>query len=155
MDHIWQNHKSAADVAALRRRKLHYKFASASCREASGTSRPGSGLLPPPPPPALWDPVPDGLEQLQTDTVEGPACRRLLQRECTILPTPAPHPHPPRLHILHALGQPGCRGGARKRLQLINGKMQLTTNSSVLRLIRIPRRGLCLNKPVVAGPLKR
>ena len=42
-------------------------FASASCREASGTSRPGSGLLPPnpmpnfltpppPPPPALWDP---------------------------------------------------------------------------------------------------
>ena len=48
-----------------------WKFASASCREAFGASRPGSGLLPPnpylpagknlwrtPSPPALWDPPP-------------------------------------------------------------------------------------------------
>ena len=47
---------------------------STSCREAFGTSRPGSSLLPPYPTP--------------------PSVRNF------------------HLHILHALGRPGCRGGA-------------------------------------------
>ena len=68
-------------------------FASASCREASGTSRPGSGLLPPNPPPSLKHLTPQTLLQ-----------PRFL----------AETRFPPFL----SWGRPGCRGGARKRLQL-------------------------------------
>ena len=74
------------------------KFASASCREASGTSRPG-GLLPPYP----WDP-PQSLGGAANRCRGGPACRWLLQGQCLktppfLPPTPAPPPptpfHPP------------------------------------------------------------
>ena len=126
------------------------QFASASCREASGTSRPGSGLLPPnptlpptpnfltpapPPPPPPCGTPPNPLEELQTDAVEGPACRWLLQGECLKNPHPPTPPHPTPAGPLPPLcpsslfcetlfppflswGRPGCRGGARKRLQL-------------------------------------
>ena len=119
------------------------KFASASCRKASGTSRPGSGLLPPnptffpvqsfvtPPPPLSVGPLPIAFGAA-ANRCRGGSC---LSTAPTLRPTPPPphlphpHPEPPKstapsrpiavISTLHAvLGQPGCRGGARKRLQL-------------------------------------
>ena len=90
---------------------------------------------PPPPPPPCGTP-PNRLEELQTDAVEGPACRWLLEGECLSTPPPPtpppPPPHPPLPFLpffcetlfppFLSWGRPGCRGGARKRLQFTTNK---------------------------------
>ena len=83
---------------------------------------------------------PPPLEELQTDAVEGPACRWLLQGE-----PPPPHPpHPLKtLFLLSCPGAgPGCRGGARKRLQL--EKKRKDTNASFFHLFALVSSSLRL-----------
>ena len=128
-------------------RVVVYKFASASCREAFGTSRPGSGLLPPNPTlPAIPNFVTDlpppcgtpplslggaanrcrGSSRLSAAPTEGalqnarPSTLNFLQPLLELAPTPPLRRGPETLFpVFLPWGQPDCRGGARKRLHAI------------------------------------